>query len=105
MLPLALITVLLASDAWVYADAQRHTDSGRPVEMSIGSVRIDTPVLWTLGCLLLWIVFLPLYITQRTHASPTRWLRATKDLPSDSFSREPSDKCGDRPPAPRFTAI
>ena len=68
VLPVALVIILLVSDAWVYADAQRHADSGRPVEMSIGSVRIDTPVLWTLGCLLLWIVFLPLYITQRTHA-------------------------------------
>jgi hypothetical protein len=65
---LALILVLLAvlaTDLWVYADAKAHYERGIPVVFSTGFFEMDTPAAWFFGCLLLWIVFFPLYIGRR----------------------------------------
>jgi hypothetical protein len=34
---------------------------GDPV--SVGSIHIEMPQAWFLGCLILWVVFFPLYLT------------------------------------------
>jgi len=62
---IALIAALIVfvSDAWVYLDARSRVDQGRPVTVSLGSWRLETPIAWFLGCLVLWVVFLPLYLT------------------------------------------
>ena len=50
-------------DLWVYRDAKKRQQHGRGPSLSIGSFRVETPEAWFLGCLLLWVVFIPLYLT------------------------------------------
>ncbi len=65
---LALLLVVIATDLWVYSDAKAHRERGTPVVFSAGSLNVDTPAAWCLGCLLLWILFFPLYVTRRGQA-------------------------------------
>jgi hypothetical protein len=65
LLPLIVLLAILAIDLWVYSDARQRRDIGRPVVGAIGSLRIDTPEAWLAGCLLLSIVFIPLYVAAR----------------------------------------
>lgn len=67
LVPVFIFIGLLAVDRWVYVDAQVHTERGSPVVFSNGSFRVDSPGAWALGCLLLWIIFFPLYLTSRDH--------------------------------------
>ncbi len=64
--PLAVAVALLAVDIWVLLDATKHTERGAPVVLRLGSVVIDSPATWFVGCLLLWILFFPLYVISRT---------------------------------------
>jgi hypothetical protein len=66
MLPLLMLFVLLATDLWVYLDAKVQAQRGTPVVFTIGSFEVHTPTQWFIGCLLLWIVAFPLYITGRS---------------------------------------
>ncbi len=66
--PILVLLALLATDLWVYADARAHSELGTPVVFSVGSFKVDTPASWFFGCLLLWILFFPLYITSRNQA-------------------------------------
>lgn len=61
--PILVMLVVLGADAWVYADAKGRTERGDSVAFSVGSFVVDTPVAWFLGCLILWVVFFPLYLT------------------------------------------
>jgi cytochrome c oxidase assembly factor CtaG len=63
--PILVLLAVLATDVWVYGDAKANTERGTPVVFSLGTFEIDTPLAWLLGCLLLWIVFFPLYMTRR----------------------------------------
>jgi hypothetical protein len=63
--PILVLLALLATDLWVYADAKAHKERGTPVVFSAGYLNVDTPVAWFLCCLVLWILFFPLYITRR----------------------------------------
>lgn len=65
VVPLFVLLILLATDAWVYADAKARTERGMPVVFSAGSFVVETPEAWFLGSLLLWVVFFPLYLTGR----------------------------------------
>jgi hypothetical protein len=62
LLPLVVLLAILAIDLWVYDDAKKRRDSRRPVVAAIGPLRIDTPGAWLAGCLVLSIVFIPLYL-------------------------------------------
>ena len=61
--PMVVLIILLAVDAWIYADAMERVRQGRPVSVALGSLRLQTPAAWLLGCLTLWVVFVPLYLT------------------------------------------
>ncbi len=63
--PILVLFAALATDLWVYADAKLHDERGTPVVFSVGSLVMDTPVKWLVGCLILWIVVFPLYIKSR----------------------------------------
>ena len=63
--PILVLLLVVATDLWVYADAKAHRERGTPVVFSAGSLKVDTPAAWFVGCLLLWIVFFPLYTTRR----------------------------------------
>lgn len=65
-LPLIVLLVILATDLWVYVDARAQSERGTPVFFKFGAFQIDTPAAWLFGCVLLWIVFFPLYVTARS---------------------------------------
>jgi hypothetical protein len=65
LVPILVLLLVLATDLWVYADAKAHAERGTPIVASIGRLVVATPAAWFLGCLILWILFFPLYITRR----------------------------------------
>jgi hypothetical protein len=65
LVPILVLLLVVAIDLWVYADAKAHVERGTPVLFSTGFLNVDTPAAWFFGCLLLWILFFPLYITTR----------------------------------------
>jgi hypothetical protein len=66
LVPLVVVLALAATGLWVYFDAQHHAALGRPVSFQYGSLVVDTPGGWSVGVLLLSVVFLPLYLVSRT---------------------------------------
>jgi hypothetical protein len=70
--PLFVLLLVLAMDAWVYADAAYQAQRGTPVVFSTGTFRVETPAAWLLGTLVLGIVFLPLYLVTRNGPRPSR---------------------------------
>ena len=62
---MAILLVVVATDAWVYADARHQRDRGAPVVLTIGSIRIESPEAWLLACIVLWVIAVPLYLTGR----------------------------------------
>jgi hypothetical protein len=65
LVPVVVLLVILAVDVWVYADAQQRAGQGTPVVVRIGGFVLKTPLTWFIGCLILWIVFFPLYMVSR----------------------------------------
>ncbi len=61
--PTLLLVIIVATDAWVYTDAKARAARGRPVTFTFGSFVVETPIAWFLGCLVLWVLFFPLYLT------------------------------------------
>lgn len=68
LIPILTATLLAATSLWVYRDAQASAARGRPVYFSIGTIEISTPTAWAIGCLCLWFLFTPLYLTCRRSA-------------------------------------
>jgi hypothetical protein len=68
LLPLTVLLAIVTIDLWVYTDARKRRDNGRPVVVAIGSLTIDSPEAWLAGCLLLSILFTPLYLAARNDA-------------------------------------
>lgn len=66
--PVALAVVVIVLDGWVYVDARRRSNARRPVVASIGALVLETPIAWLLACLLLWVVFFPLYLVARSNS-------------------------------------
>jgi hypothetical protein len=65
VVPIVVIVVALATDLWIYEDAKAQQNGGTPVVLSWGAFKLDTPFGWLAACLLVWIVFVPLYIVGR----------------------------------------
>ncbi|GIJ30247.1 hypothetical protein Vqi01_54090 [Micromonospora qiuiae] len=63
LLSILVLLVVLAVDVWVYADAKKRLSQGEQVSVSLGALRVESPEAWFLGCLILWVVFFPLYLT------------------------------------------
>ncbi len=66
--PLALLIMVVILDAWVFVDAQRRAQARRPVVASIGSLVLKTPTAWLLACLLVWVLFFPMYLVARSNS-------------------------------------
>lgn len=64
--PMLVVVVVVLTDLWVYADAKRRAASGTPVFLRIGSFTIDTPVAWGVACVVVWVVFFPIYLVSRS---------------------------------------
>ena len=65
LLPLVVLAVFLAVDAWVYFDARAQAEHGTPVVFSLGAFVVDTPEMWFACCLILFVIFVPLYLAGR----------------------------------------
>ena len=65
LVPVLVLLVILAIDLWVYDDAKQRADQGAPVVVRIGAFVLETPKTWFVGCLILWIIFFPLYMVSR----------------------------------------
>jgi hypothetical protein len=65
LVPILVLLPILATDFWVYSDAKAHWEQDAPVVFSAGFLEVDTPATWFVCCLVLWIVFFPLYVTLR----------------------------------------
>ena len=65
LVPVLVVLVILAVDLWVYADAKRCADEGAPVALRVGAFAVDTPAAWFVACLVLWVIFFPLYVASR----------------------------------------
>ena len=63
--PVLALVLVLGLDAWVYADASSRHAAGRPVTMSVGQLELSTPRAWFIACIVLWILFFPLYLRAR----------------------------------------
>ncbi|HEY0534882.1 MAG TPA: hypothetical protein VGD29_25130 [Actinoplanes sp.] len=63
LVSVAVLLVALGSDLWVLGDARERLRRGERVSVAIGNLRVETPEAWFLGCVVLWVVFLPLYLT------------------------------------------
>jgi hypothetical protein len=66
VLPILVLLVALFIDlgtaVWVHADAKAESEGGTPVVFSAGFLEVDTPAAWFFTCLLMWILFLPIYV-------------------------------------------
>jgi hypothetical protein len=65
LIPVLTILIIVAIDLSVYLDAKRCSDEGSPVVGRLGTIVVETPLAWFVGCLVLWVIFFPLYIVSR----------------------------------------
>jgi hypothetical protein len=66
LVPIVVLVGVLGLDLWVYADAKTALERGTPVVASIGRLDFDTPSVWFVGCLVLFVVVFPLYLAARS---------------------------------------
>ena len=67
LVPIIAVLLILGTDIWVYTDARARADQGDPVVFSIGSIQVDSPEVWAVVCLLLWVFAFPVYLASRNH--------------------------------------
>jgi predicted amidohydrolase len=63
--PLIAVGVIVCADLWVFADARRWARRGTPVVFRYGGFAIGTPEAWAVACLLLFVIFMPIYAVAR----------------------------------------
>lgn len=63
--PLLIAVAAVCVDAWVFIDARRWLRAGTPVECRLGTLHIATPIGWALACVVLFVVFVPIYLVAR----------------------------------------
>lgn len=68
LIPVFVVLFLTATALLVYRDASALAGRGRTVYFSVGSFEVSTPAAWAVGCLCLWIFFMPLYLACRRQA-------------------------------------
>lgn len=68
LVPLLVAVALLGTCSWIYRDAKANLQAGRPVVAQIGGLRIETPEAWAASCVVLFVIFIPLYLVARNAA-------------------------------------
>ena len=63
--PAVLAGMVACLDLWIFIDARRWAKRGTPVVFRFGSLTIGTPEAWTVACLLLFVIFMPIYMVAR----------------------------------------
>lgn len=64
----AVLTIVLAVGAvslWVWRDARSRDAHGRPVVATVGGLTFERPEVWAALCLLVALVFVPMYLVAR----------------------------------------
>ena len=64
--PLVLLLVVLAVDAGIYVDAERHVAAGEAVTFRLGALSVETPTAWLIACLVLFVAAVPAYLVARS---------------------------------------
>jgi hypothetical protein len=64
-LPVIAVLVVVGLGLWVFSDARARQGTRREVTVTIGSMHIDRPEVWTACCLVVFVVFFPLYLVAR----------------------------------------
>ncbi|NNC13754.1 hypothetical protein HII28_17960 [Planctomonas sp. JC2975] len=59
------IAVLVILDLWVYPDACSRARQNEPVAVRLGGFTIDAPRVWVAFCVVLFVIFFPLYLAAR----------------------------------------
>jgi hypothetical protein len=70
LVPILAALVIVGTDVWVYTDARGRAEQGNPVVLSVGSIHLDSPEVWAVACLVLWVFCFPLSLASRN--PPTR---------------------------------
>ncbi len=58
--------IVAVAGVWVLRDARSRVKRGRPVTMTVLGVTVDRPEVWAALCLVVVVVFLPLYLAARS---------------------------------------
>jgi uncharacterized membrane protein YhdT len=66
LVPVLVLAIGILVIGWIYRDATQHAEVGTPVVARVGSLTVDTPTAWVAGCLVLSVIFIPLYLVSRT---------------------------------------
>jgi len=67
LVPILVVLVIVGTDVWLYTDARTRAGRGEPVVFSFGSIQLDSPEVWAVVCLVLWVFCFPLYLASRNH--------------------------------------
>jgi hypothetical protein len=65
LVPLVVLGLGVLVVVWIYSDAKQHAEVGNPVVGRLGNFTVATPAAWAAGCLVLSVIFIPLYIMTR----------------------------------------
>ncbi len=60
LVPIVVITFIIATAIWVYTDARTRSEAGAPVVFSLGPAQLDSPEVWAVVCLIIWVLCFPL---------------------------------------------
>jgi hypothetical protein len=63
--PVVVVGVIAGVALWVLADARRWSRQGTPVVFRFGSATISRPEAWAVACLLVFVIFMPIYVVAR----------------------------------------
>ena len=63
---LTLLVVVGIVDLWIFLEARGRQARGHEVIATVGPVTISTPEQWLLGCIVLWVFAVPLYLVARS---------------------------------------
>ena len=63
--PVVPVLVVFTVDVFIFRDARTRQSEGRAVVATVGPVTVSTPGQWLLGCLVLWVFVVPLYLVAR----------------------------------------
>jgi hypothetical protein len=67
LIPIIAVLLVVGTGVWVYTDARTQAEEGDPVTLAIGSIQLDSPEVWTVACVILWVLAFPAYLATRSH--------------------------------------
>ena len=62
---LAVLLFVFIVDVWIFVEARNREARGQEVIATVGPVTLSTPEQWLVGCIVLWVFVVPLYLVAR----------------------------------------